>query len=919
MYDFDKATGFLITKALARVMPKQEPVKVVNNITIEQPKRLAQAVLAQISKNKASQIAQPLKGNHYIKAGSEFAQKVYQKRQLSVWEDVRSESRTQTTLLRRMLDKLMSGKESGLLGGIIPTGLLGGKSKIPNTQTSGSSKLGNLKNIIKGGVAGAAASKAVPFMGMAWKTALKAYIPQIGALISIGEGIYGATKRNGGKLTAGTLIGGAVGGLFNTLNDIVELVTLGAYRPIDKETTFNKIEEGTNGISEYMHNVADNGGILASIYNAMFKVNDFYSSYLSSIQNGFSNASNLVQQAGKIWVATKLAGYNKIKSALDMVSPAIGKMFDVVSDAAGLLANEINKKVEAIGKKIKDSYYEQLVRADADTSDNTIKYLNIRSKREALEKKFNDGSGTTQDAIELAKLKRQEGELATFALNDKTFKDKGGSLIPQAQKAITGAALGYQSEYNDKLQEHNKKLAGYQNSIIQNNIKITEKQAQLAKTKDEQKREELKAQIDAFTESTKNLKEAIEKLNANTPTNITPSSVAADSITALIMHSEGTTSKQAKAHGYDSVYDVEYRNNHSSKPVSQMTMSELDEYQSRMKNKLRSPAYPVGLGQFTKSTRNSLEKEMGLSKDTVFTQEVQTKMFNKLLVKAGWGKYIQGKIPQEQFKKNLKGTWDGLNHVTNASLDYALNNSIKLDKTRKKLANFTASGGKANLAGIRIKNGDTILGGDHDAALNYYALTAQELDNTLTVTAFNDKLHKGTNSLHRKGLALDMTSSELNGMGKKLDNPILAQQKGKYLEEILKQSGLQPSDYQFINEYISPSKDATGGHFHIGFKNQTSADKFEEYAKSSGVDLLAEQVKESGKYIQQGGNAILAASKSMQEALGTFFKNSSWDNFFNEIALKSGKSETTATPKKEQDISVLFDNISTQKSIQAGV
>lgn len=73
----------------------------------------------------------------------------------------------------------------------------------------------------------------------------------------------------------------------------------------------------------------------------------------------------------------------------------------------------------------------------------------------------------------------------------------------------------------------------------------------------------------------------------------------------------------------------------------------------------------------------------------------------------------------------------------------------------------------------------------------------------IRVTAGNDKYHKGTNSKHHRGAALDFVV--IGATSSMLDNIV----------DILKEYKSRFKDFHFIDEYRKPSARSTGGHFHI--------------------------------------------------------------------------------------------------------
>lgn len=110
--------------------------------------------------------------------------------------------------------------------------------------------------------------------------------------------------------------------------------------------------------------------------------------------------------------------------------------------------------------------------------------------------------------------------------------------------------------------------------------------------------------------------------------------------------------------------------------VSNMTLGDLYKFSStsgqygqyvKAKNK-GVLATPMGRYQFVGSTLQSVAKDMGLSADTVFSPEVQDKMF----IFHARQVLSQGNTPAEK-RRRLRKTWVGFNNVSDEELDYAIN------------------------------------------------------------------------------------------------------------------------------------------------------------------------------------------------------------------------------------------------------
>lgn len=114
-------------------------------------------------------------------------------------------------------------------------------------------------------------------------------------------------------------------------------------------------------------------------------------------------------------------------------------------------------------------------------------------------------------------------------------------------------------------------------------------------------------------------------------------------------------------------------------------------------------------------------------------------------------------------------------------------------------AERAAGGSAADLAGLRIKSPEAYSGGEANPRLIEVARMIQEkLGGDLKhFSAFNDSYHRGPNSLHSRGMALDFT----------LNDPSRAAEVAAMIKAI-------PGVSKVIDEYANPSSQATAGHIH---------------------------------------------------------------------------------------------------------
>ena len=123
----------------------------------------------------------------------------------------------------------------------------------------------------------------------------------------------------------------------------------------------------------------------------------------------------------------------------------------------------------------------------------------------------------------------------------------------------------------------------------------------------------------------------------------------------------------------------------------------------------------------------------------------------------------------------------------------------------------------ATVKGNELNNGGEITQGIAGSAFAVLAtIKSRHPDIILTVTAGNDDFHQGQAgfSNHKVGKAIDFTISPANATNQAKVEAILL--------EYQKQVGGAPlPTFRFLNEYKTPTKNATGGHFHISWDVDT--------------------------------------------------------------------------------------------------
>lgn len=132
-----------------------------------------------------------------------------------------------------------------------------------------------------------------------------------------------------------------------------------------------------------------------------------------------------------------------------------------------------------------------------------------------------------------------------------------------------------------------------------------------------------------------------------------------------ISMAEGTSLNVSGGKGYESPYDVTLAYgafDPYKKPVSQMTLKELDEFQLGMlknpNNNLNSSA--AGKYQITRQNMDFLKKKLKLSEDTIFSPELQDQLADVLLERRGLSRFLKGELSAEDFQNNLSKEWASL-------------------------------------------------------------------------------------------------------------------------------------------------------------------------------------------------------------------------------------------------------------------
>ncbi len=197
-----------------------------------------------------------------------------------------------------------------------------------------------------------------------------------------------------------------------------------------------------------------------------------------------------------------------------------------------------------------------------------------------------------------------------------------------------------------------------------------------------------------------------------------------DDLLRTISTGEGTTDERAAEEGYASGYDVTlgygaFDPEGFDKPVSQMTLGEIDKFQRGMlkhpDNDLNSSA--LGKYQIVGETLRGLKKTLGLTDDMVYTPELQEKLGRELLKQRGLA----------AFRSNPK---DGANKfLDEISKEWAsMLNSVGLSYYSKE--------DKARRAKLKLRNGGRVP--MYQAGTNEIPM-GSELDNPLLDLLFKEE------------------------------------------------------------------------------------------------------------------------------------------------------------------------------------
>lgn len=142
----------------------------------------------------------------------------------------------------------------------------------------------------------------------------------------------------------------------------------------------------------------------------------------------------------------------------------------------------------------------------------------------------------------------------------------------------------------------------------------------------------------------------------------TPTGPATTNLLELIAEGEGTTQEDAESRGFDSAYDIPFGYGvyeMPDKPLSQMTLVEVKQFQKRQARATRDIIPPKGTGavgkyQFTETTLSDLTKNMDPS--TIFSPQLQDQLALVLIERVR----PSAKQDTSLFADKLAGIWASL-------------------------------------------------------------------------------------------------------------------------------------------------------------------------------------------------------------------------------------------------------------------
>lgn len=153
-------------------------------------------------------------------------------------------------------------------------------------------------------------------------------------------------------------------------------------------------------------------------------------------------------------------------------------------------------------------------------------------------------------------------------------------------------------------------------------------------------------------------REVSARLSGRTP----PIRPAVRDLLTQIAKGEGVADDVAQRHGFASSYDVPFnygRYAKQTKPLTRMTLKEIDDLQTRILNNPanKHDASPVGKYQIVRETLRGLKIKLNLNDDQIFDENLQDMLGYSRLEDAGLQDYLDGKISETDFQIKLSRAW----------------------------------------------------------------------------------------------------------------------------------------------------------------------------------------------------------------------------------------------------------------------
>ncbi|MEX5365703.1 tape measure protein [Acinetobacter haemolyticus] len=146
---------------------------------------------------------------------------------------------------------------------------------------------------------------------------------------------------------------------------------------------------------------------------------------------------------------------------------------------------------------------------------------------------------------------------------------------------------------------------------------------------------------------------------------------------------------------------------------------------------------------------------------------------------------------------------------------------------------------RTKLSDLKIKSSEATAGGKTHQATIELAKFVQDNFNIRHFSAFNDRYHQGKGGKHPQGLAFDFSLRDPK------ESKLVADSIKKTLSELGVKAGV-------LDEYRSPSKNATGGHIHVSFATAAEAEKFMALTKAENkMKFVGEDLQDFKRQAQQ--------------------------------------------------------------------